>query len=253
MVGFSQTVTTFTGNQFTTDQFGYYYEIGDKTIKKYSKEAKLQYVFSNNLYGDITSVDVSNPHKIVVFYKDFTTLLILDNTLSINADAIDLTLMELDQATLVCKSYNGGMWFYDPVKFELIRKDNSLTTTNTSGNLSNLLNRNIQPNFLVETNNRIYLNDTINGILVLDNFGTYLKTIPIYGLKGFQVQENFLMYVNDSNQIEVYDFFKLESSVYEPKKYTEVTAVRLQNTFIYVVLKTGKLLIDRVDFESSTK
>ena len=66
-----------------------------------------------------------------------------------------MTDLELDETTLVCRSYNDGIWYYDPVRFQLIRKNQELITTNTSGNLANLLNKNIQANYMIEYNNRI--------------------------------------------------------------------------------------------------
>ena len=38
--------------------------------------------FSNYLLGNPTSVDISNPYKIVLFYKNFNTVIILDNNLN---------------------------------------------------------------------------------------------------------------------------------------------------------------------------
>ena len=142
----------FNGNTLTTDQLGYYYEISNNKINKYSTDGKLEYSYSNNMLGIITNVDVSNPQKIVVYFKEFTKILILDNTLSPSSEVIDLTTLELNETTLVGRSYNDGTWYYDPIRFELIRKNQELITTNTSGNLANLLDENMQPNFLIEYN-----------------------------------------------------------------------------------------------------
>lgn len=160
----------FNGNILTTDQFGFYYEVKNTEINKYAINGKLNCSYSNNILGVIASVDVSNPQKIVVYFKDFTKVLILDNTLSPTSEIIDLTRLELDETSLVCRSYNNGIWYYDPIRFELIRKDQELETTNSSGNLANALMINIQANYLVEYNNRLYLNDPKNGVLVFDNF-----------------------------------------------------------------------------------
>ncbi len=176
---FSQFKSDFKGKLLETDQFGYYYEVGDTEIKKFTKEGEIYRTYSNNVLGVIANVDVSNPYKVLVYFRDFTKMLILDNFLTPTTDVIDLTEINLDETTLVCRSYNDGTWYYNPVKFELIRKNQELVTTNTSGNLANLLNKNIQPNFLLEYNNKVYLNDTTNGILVFDMYGTYLKTIPV--------------------------------------------------------------------------
>lgn len=238
----------FKGNIIVTDQFGFYYEIGDTEINMYSNDGKLSYSYSNNILGVIANVDVSNPQKILVYFRDFTKILILDNTLSPTSEVVDLTSIELDETTLVCRSYNDGVWYYDPVRFELIRKNQELVTTNSSGNLANLLGNNIQTNFLMEYNNRLYLNDPTNGILVFDIYGAYLKTLPILGLTNFQVKDKFIIYTNQSGEIETYDFFTLEKNKYKSLIYNSVSSVRVENKLIFIVNKKNELFIDKIEY-----
>ena len=238
----------FSGSSITTDQFGYYYEINDTQIKKYSIKGELDCSYSNNVLGVIANVDVSNPQKILVYFRDFTKVLILDITLSPTSEVVDLTDLELDETTLVCRSYNDGIWYYDPIRFELIRKNQELTTTNSSGNLANLLNKNIQANYLIEHNNKLYLNDILNGVLVFDNYGSYLKTLPINGLTNFQVKDKLLIYTNKEGEIEIYDFFSLETIKYKPQNYNAIISVRVENNLIYIVNKKNQIFIDKIDY-----
>ena len=60
----------FNGNILTTDQFGFYYEVKNTEINKYAINGKLNCSYSNNILGVIASVDVSNPQKIIVYFKD---------------------------------------------------------------------------------------------------------------------------------------------------------------------------------------
>ncbi|MFB0925700.1 MAG: hypothetical protein QMB65_10550, partial [Vicingaceae bacterium] len=71
----------FKGSWLTTDQMGYYYEIDETEIKKYAKNGDLDCSYSNNVLGVIANVDVTNPQKVLVYFRDFTKILILDNTL----------------------------------------------------------------------------------------------------------------------------------------------------------------------------
>ena len=237
----------FKGKAFTTDQTGSYYEIYPNQIIKIGKNGQRQFSYSNNILGEISSVDVSNPMKIVVFFRDFSKIVILDNTLSEQGGALDLNEVSLEETSLVCTSYNNGIWYYNPLKFQLTRLEHSTKNVNISANISNILNINVQPNFLVEFNNRLYLNDSINGVLVFDIYGTYLKTIPIFGLTTFQVKEKFLLYVNQAGQIETYDFFTLEKSVYKPLQYSMVKTVRIENKTIYIVNLKNELIIDVIE------
>ncbi len=237
----------FKGKAFTTDQTGSYYEIYLNQIIKIGKNGQRQFSYSNNILGEISSVDVSNPMKILVFFRDFSKIVILDNTLSEQGGALDLNEVSLEETSLVCTSYNNGIWYYNPLKFQLTRVEHSTKNFNISANISNILNKNIQPNFLVEFNNKVYLNDPVNGVLVFDIYGTYLKTIPIFGLMTFQVKEKFLLYVNQAGQIETYDFFTLEKSVYKPLQYSMVKTVRIENKTIYIVNLKNELILDVIE------
>lgn len=237
----------FKGRFFTTDQTGSYYEIYSNQIIKIGKNGQRQFTYSNNILGEISSVDVSNPMKIVVFFKDFSKVVVLDNTLTEQGGVLDLNEISLEETSLVCTSYNNGIWYYNPVKFQLTRIENTINITNTSANISTLLNKNIQPNFLVEFNNRVYLNDSTQGVLVFDIYGTYLKTLPIFGLITFQVKEKYLLYVNQLGQIETYDFFTLEKSVYKPLEFIKVKSVRIENKTIYIINSKNELIQDTIE------
>lgn len=237
----------FKGKAFTTDQTGSYYEIYSNQIIKIGKNGQRQFTYSNNILGEIASVDVSNPMKIVIFFKEFSKITVLDNTLTEQGKVIDLNEVSLEETSLVCSSYNNGIWYYNPLKFQLVRLEHSTKNINSSANISNILNKNIQPNFLVEFNNKVYLNDPINGILVFDIYGTYLKTIPIFGLTTFQVKEKFLLYVNQEDKIETYDFLTLEKSVYKPLQYLKVKTVRIENKTIYIVNSKNELILDIIE------
>jgi hypothetical protein len=76
----------FTGGAFTTDNLQNIYLYHGNSIRKYSPQGQLLYNYSDKSYGAITSVDVNDPLKMLVFYKDFPEIVLLDNTLSQNGN-----------------------------------------------------------------------------------------------------------------------------------------------------------------------
>ncbi|KIC04005.1 hypothetical protein [Flavobacterium sp. PL02] len=69
---------TFDADQFSgTDTFGFVYLIKDnRFIKTNGKDA---YEYKNISLGKITKADLENPLKVVLFYEDFNTVVLLDN------------------------------------------------------------------------------------------------------------------------------------------------------------------------------
>ena len=62
------------------DDFENSYYINHNNL--YKKTAQTIYSYANSQLGEITSVDITNPLKILVFYRDFNAVLLLDNRLN---------------------------------------------------------------------------------------------------------------------------------------------------------------------------
>ncbi|HIA11554.1 MAG TPA: hypothetical protein EYN69_05710 [Flavobacteriales bacterium] len=185
-------------NYITSDYLGFIYLISDDQISKYDKAGKLIGSFSDKTLGSITSIDASNPLRILVFYNDFGKVLFLDDVLGPIGSSISLESIALDLSVLCCTSNNDGIWFYDTQGFQLKRMDRNLQLTHASGYINQITGFDINPNFLIEYNSYIYLNNPEMGILVFDVYGAYYKTIPIKGLERFQLSGDNIFYFQDS-------------------------------------------------------
>jgi hypothetical protein len=223
---------------FTTDSFGNTYLIKGDEIRKYNPTGDLLKIYSNKNMGKITSVDASNSLRLLVFYKDFSSIIILDDLLSQNGDIINLLDLSLEQSDLVCTSFNNGMWFFDRQNASLIRLNDNLQTAVNTGNLNRLLGTELKPNFILEFDGYVYLNNPKEGILVFDIYGTYSKTIAIKGLQHFQVKEQGLIYFEDGI-LKSYQL-KLLSTVQTP--FPGVNDARIEQENYYLFYKDSVLV-----------
>ena len=220
---------------FTTDNLGNIYFVKEQSIQKHWANGNTENKYSDKVLGDITHIDASNPMRVLVFYRNTTNVVFLDNTLSRHS-VIELEQYGLEQAILACTSNNNGFWVYDQLSFQLVRLDQGMNVVQETGNLSQALRMQIQPNCLLEANNRIYLNDPGKGILVFDIFGTYLKTIPIKKLDSFQVSGEHLYYTQD-NQLYRFDMKLLSETTLELP--VEARQVRVEKKKVYALTKKG--------------
>ena len=84
------------------------------------------FAFSSPEYGDLTQAVIYNPFKILLFYKEFNTVVILDNNLNPLSSPIDLTPeSSLYNVTHVGISSENNIWlFADDNKLHLLNYQN---------------------------------------------------------------------------------------------------------------------------------
>ena len=92
----SITEITKTTDFITTDKLGNLYTVAGDEISKYDQNGKFLQKNSIKSLGKITSLDVTNPLKILVFYKDYNKIVFIDNMLAQSGNLIDLSAMGYD-------------------------------------------------------------------------------------------------------------------------------------------------------------
>lgn len=168
------------------DRLGNVYYIDTKnTLNKYEPKINRITKYADLKNGKITSIDVSNPLRIVVFYEDQASVKFLDiNLTEINSFQIRNNYVE-GWISLVASSNNNGLWMYDNINRKLLKLGEQLNTQFSTGDLYLILSKKIIPNAIVEFSDELFLCDTTNGIFVFDLFGGYKKSIP-YTAENFE-------------------------------------------------------------------
>lgn len=187
-----------------TDNIGNVYVVNGGEISKYSLSGDLITKNSALAYGAISSLDATNALKMVLYFRDLSQISYLDNQLSARGDRVELDVLGYYQATVICRSYNDGLWIYDQTTFELTRLTEQLEASAQSGNLAQVLGYVPAPNYIRESNNWLYVNDPDQGILVFDWYGSYTKTIPVKGLNKFVIRADRLFFI-DGNYLNSYN------------------------------------------------
>lgn len=227
-------------NSITVDNFSNFYAVGDNQILKFDRDGKFLVRFEEVKNGKIGSVDVSNPFKLLVYYPDFMNAIVLDKFLTYL-----LSYSFFDQGyqsvTAVGSSADGYLWFYDATDYTLKKIDATGNVQLKSQPVNQLTDKIITPNFIVEKNGQVFVNDPTVGILVFDNFGAYYKTIPIKGLQKFHILQEQIIYYQDD---------KLRS--YNPVTF-DARMISLPDTIgvMQAVIEKNRIAIlkaDRIDF-----
>jgi hypothetical protein len=183
--------------QYYSDQLeNIYFVDGHKIIKiETSTGAVMEY--GSLSAGVISSVDVSNPLQLLVFYRDFNQILFLNNKLARLHSPVNLTNLGVEQAVLVSSSGSGGIWVFSDRDNRLVYFDQHFRNSNQSRNIGSITGSNIKPVYMIEAQNQLYLHVPGKGILVFDRFASWLTTVPYEGPERFQVLGGRIVYFLD--------------------------------------------------------
>jgi len=183
---------------FTVDNLRNIYLIENgQTITKINSYGNKPFIFDLKEYGKIKYIDVQNPMKILVLYPEFSIVLALDNTLS-QVGKYDFNELSIPKISAVCMSFDNNIWIYDELDYKLKKFDKQANLIRQSEDITTLLGFAMQPDYMVEQDNLIYIIDKEQGIIVFDIYATYYKTIPIKNIKHIQVLNEQLVYQQGS-------------------------------------------------------
>lgn len=149
-------------------------------LRKYRPDGTL--LFQNDLpnYGTLTSIDASNPLRIVLFYRDFQIVQILDRTLSEHY-VYRLGDYGILQAEAVCADPDNGLWLYDSWSAQLKKIAPDGTLVRESVQLLQWLDTAPEPLQLVRHTDRLYLLDASLGLLAFNQLGGFVAAYPEVG------------------------------------------------------------------------
>ena len=183
-----------TAVDFRVDQLNNIYLVYDTYIEKLDPNGKLLFRTSDPGFGVITSLEVSDPLKPFLFYRDQGIIYPMDNTQSLQGAPIELFRTTM-QVEAVGWSRDNHYWVWDAYRSELVRLDRGLNRVNATGNLQTLLGLTLSPTQLIEVGGYwVYLVDPKQGLFVFDSYGNYYSRREINAPYGIQVLDKIILY-----------------------------------------------------------
>lgn len=197
----SKLVSEFTVNAkfIQADDIGNLYIVSPTNqLYKYNYSGKVLATLNYNYNGNISSIDVSNPMEIYVFYKEINRVLLLDNNLAYRGE-LDLTKLNITQAAAIARSFDNGIWVFDLGDLQLKKLTKDGIQSQSSGNIKQFTQTDFIPSILSDNTNQIMLcNDSI--CMIFDVFAAYIKTIKFKNSQNFQLVNNQIF---ETNQCQI--------------------------------------------------
>jgi hypothetical protein len=178
-------------------------------VLKFNSNGKFLWNYTNNSYGKISQLDVTDPLRVILYYPDYQQLVVLNNTLSeINKFSFNNNPNQM--ITAVASSNNNGFWVYDSVNRELKKLSNNFTEDLNTGNIYQRDGLNPQSTFMINSNEYLLMNDGDKGIQIFDRFGNFFKTAVVPATKQFDV-DGHTIYYTKNGELNSYNFITFES------------------------------------------
>ncbi len=217
-----------------TDQLKNLYAIHENgSVEKYDADGNLLFVFNDRNFGSPALIDASKPFKLLLFYPDHQLIRLLDNSMS-EIGSINLLQLGFQNVNAICSSLDANVWIYDEINFRLKKFDDEMKMIVQSEDLNLVLGESLHPNFMMENEGIIYVNDPLKGVFVFDKYAAYIKTIPITGLISFQVMDDQLIYFS-SGTLHISNLKTLESKDISLLFAGEVSGAEIQKDRLYLL------------------
>lgn len=180
----------------TTDVQGNLYLTSGSCLDFFTPDGKRHLNYSDPTWGNITRVDAGISPKILVYYRENGTIVLLNNELAPMSSPMNLFEKSLNTISLAAMGNPNKIVLYDDANQDLIITDLSL----------NVLSRThitfpdeFHPTDMqVVPEHRIALLDTLHGICLFDFFGTFEKEIPIPDIQTMQLLKDHIIYLKNN-------------------------------------------------------
>lgn len=183
------------------DRMNRIYVINNNGLFQYDKDCKQINSFTKRISGGITSVDISNPLKILAFSRAEQKVYLLNDQLHIQS-TINLSDLGILLATLVCNSRNDGFRVFDQATNKLIRFDYSLNRLQEN-DLSTALNKNFEPVMMAENEKIVAISNRSSEILVFDRFGNYMQSYSSSSADHFYLTDSEIVFNEGENLVYI--------------------------------------------------
>jgi len=225
---------------FYSDNFGNVFLVSKTNqVKKLNQNLDSIGVFNDmRRYGNIYLLDVSNPLKIIVYYRDFTTALVLDRFLKL-LNTVDLRRYGILQAKAVAQSYDNNYWVFDELDNTIKKIDDNVNVLLHSADFRILFPEPYNPSYVIDEDGLLYLYDEKRGWLLFDYYGAYKQHIDLLNWKDVQVIRGNLL-----GRDSLFFYSSGTKSLTDLKLSSEINfsnAIKIQRTLnnLFVLDKNG--------------
>ncbi|MEJ7609731.1 MAG: hypothetical protein WKF88_00990 [Ferruginibacter sp.] len=189
-------------------------------------------------YGNPSLIDVSNPLKILVYYQNYSTVVILDRLLSFR-NSINFRRKNIFKVRALATSYDNNIRLFDEQDSKLKKTDDDGNVLTESNDFRQIFDTVPSPSFITDTDNFTYLYDADRGFYIFDYYGSFKNNLPFLHWEHVAVTGNRLMgFTGDT--LYSYELNSLNLKSYRlPDFFKGYKDIKAMNGKVYLLRKEG--------------
>ena len=236
---FEQTITGSFSN-FNVDAIGNIYLITPTDqLKKIKSDGTLVAVYNDvKRFGKISAIDVQNPLKLLIYYKNYSAIVMLDKLLNFR-NQIELKPLQFFDVNAAATTYDNNIWIYDEQNFKIKKLDDKGLLLLEFADLRTLFDIAPSAKKIIDEDNQLYLIDQEQGVFIFDYYGAFSRLIPIKDLRDISVEKKCLIGFRDTI-MEVIQLKNLTSTKYAvPDLAEKIKSLKFINNKLYILSQKG--------------
>jgi hypothetical protein len=189
-------------------------------------------------YGQLSSIDVSNSLKTLVYYKDFSSVIELDKQLSV-LHTVDLRTQNIFSVKAIATSYDNNIWLFDEGERKLKKVDDNGVLLLETVDFSSLFDSIPSPVKIIDKDGFVYLYDPAKGFYIFDYYGSLKNKLPFLHWHSVEVIGK-TMFGFDSTTLYAYaanSFNLLQYTL--PVDFKDAVQIKISNNKVYLLKKDG--------------
>ncbi len=226
---------------FTVDNLDNIYLVNNNSnqLKKLNANGDSAGVFNNvRKYGKLFSIDATNPLKLLLFYKNFATIVVLDRFLNVR-NTINLGKKNIFKVKAITSSYDNNIWLFDEGDSRLKKIDDNGDVLSETADFRTLFDTIPSPIQISDQDGFLYLYDPNKGFYTFDYYGALKNNMPFLRWNNTGIIGKTLYGFGDTS------FYKYETGSIQlieystPYYFKNTLQIKAGNNKIYVLRKEG--------------
>ena len=189
-------------------------------------------------YGKLFSIDVTNPLKLLLYYQNFSTVVVLDRFLNIR-NVINLRRQNIFNVKTIASSYDNNIWLFDEGDAKLKKIDDNGEVLTETVDCRLLFDTVPSPTQIIDQDGFVNLYDPEKGFFIFDIYGALKSKTAFLHWKNVEVINKNLYGFSD-NILYQYLPGTLQTKEYTlPAYFSDAIQVKAANGKLYLLNKTG--------------